>query len=867
MFTDLTLSPFYTSEDDIDKNFLTPVLKEAKTYDRVSAYFTAGSLAAYAEGLEEFCGKEHSYRLIVSKDISEEDFEAMKRGYALRDSLRQEMLADLRRELDISAEKGLSNLAHLIAIGRMDIKIAYNKRGIFHDKFGILTDDAGNRIKFIGSNNETTAAMWQNHESFDVVCSWYDKDGFYGRGIDKCQRIFDAYWDGGYGSVIVRDVDDVVLQEIMRHDKGEMVREAALLMDNACILDVVDGRFLLHLNVEDRGEYLKTRGFMRRIKKYMDRDAEERTGKILFREGLSHIDCIAIDKLLADRIPKEGYTYRMTEVLKDFIREREIHIDERSTMGLDIKRRDERLLERFEEFAVIVNHRMERKLRERQMWDAFFMTTMVKSGNFSVPGSGKTSSVLGMYAFLQERAGMRRIVMVGPKNSFGSWIDEFQACFGDKQELCLFNLHDEEPRTKEENRRLLRYHFENYNLMLFNYESIGTYEEELKALVARSDTMLVFDEVHKVKGVNGKRAEVALSIASAARYVTVMTGTPIPNGYVDIYNMLHIMFPNEYRSFFGYQLSELKDPTEWEKEEINRKLKPFYCRTTKEQLAVPPVSPDIYREVTASEAESRLFYILREAYGKGNSLLFFLRVLQLESDPAMLMDNISMSDYEDVMEYDAKDIDDIDFKDFSDEVPKLVDACSGLSSKMRCCIEQLVSLVAAGKTAVCWCVFRRTIRKVQQELQRRGIRARFIDGSVEQADRLVIIDDFRKGGFDVLITNPHTLAESVSLHSVCHDAVYMEYTYNLVHLLQSKDRIHRLGLPDGQYTQYYYMMVDFDFQGKPVSVDKAVYERLQEKEQLMLTAIDDGVLEDTTTSDEDLEMIFAEVFGDDWGRS
>ena len=47
----------------------------------------------------------------------------------------------------------------------------------------------------------------------------------------------------------------------------------------------------------------------------------------------------------------------------------------------------------------------------------------------------------------------------------------------------------------------------------------------------------------------------------------------------------------------------------------------------------------------------------------------------------------------------------------------------------------------------------------------------------------------------MLLTNPHTLAESVSLHSVCHDAVYFEYSYNLVHPLQSKDRIHRLGLP------------------------------------------------------------------------
>ena len=80
-----------------------------------------------------------------------------------------------------------------------------------------------------------------------------------------------------------------------------------------------------------------------------------------------------------------------------------------------------------------------------------------------------------------------------------------------------------------------------------------------------------------------------------------------------------------------------------------------------------------------------------------------------------------------------------------------------------------------------------------------------IYGETPLDKRLLLIEEYQQGYYDVLITNPHTLAESVSLHHFCHDAIYYEYSYNLVHLLQSKDRIHRLGLKDGQYTQYYYM--------------------------------------------------------------
>ncbi|MFR5892341.1 MAG: SNF2-related protein [Bacilli bacterium] len=35
-----------------------------------------------------------------------------------------------------------------------------------------------------------------------------------------------------------------------------------------------------------------------------------------------------------------------------------------------------------------------------------------------------------------------------------------------------------------------------------------------------------------------------------ANYKVGLTGTPIPNSYTDIYNLLHILFPDEYENFF-----------------------------------------------------------------------------------------------------------------------------------------------------------------------------------------------------------------------------------------------------------------------------------------------------------------------------
>lgn len=109
----------------------------------------------------------------------------------------------------------------------------------------------------------------------------------------------------------------------------------------------------------------------------------------------------------------------------------------------------------------------------------------------------------------------------------------------------------------------------------------------------------------------------------------------------------------------------------------------------------------------------------------------------------------------------------------------------------------------------------------------------------------------------------HTLAESVSLHNKCHDAIYFEYSYNLVHLLQSKDRIHRLGLPDGQYTQYYFLEEQYvTNDGEPFSLDEKIYDRLREKEQIMLDAIENNVLEKGSTTQEDLDIIFKDIIDD-----
>ena len=77
--------------------------------------------------------------------------------------------------------------------------------------------------------------------------------------------------------------------------------------------------------------------------------------------------------------------------------------------------------------------------------------------------------------------------------------------------------------------------------------------------------------------------------------------------------------------------------------------------------------------------------------------------------------------------------------------------------------------------------------------------------------------------------------------------------------MQSKDRIHRLGLPNNQYTQYWYLENYYDIEGETYSLDQNIYQRLLDKEQIMLDAISQQSIESVTTTEEDLELVLGKL--------
>ena len=214
-------------------------------------------------------------------------------------------------------------------------------------------------------------------------------------------------------------------------------------------------------------------------------------------------------------------------------------------MGVALKENVNRFEDEFALFRNVISESVSRPLKTLHLQSAFYMYKMARAANFSVPGAGKTAMVLGVFAYLNSGKAkfgefVSRILVVSPINAFESWKSEFQKTFGPKKKLRVVDVQDGNFDGD------LRRRWAVSNLVLVNYESLPKYHDQLIDLID-GQTMIVFDEVHRIKGVNATRATAAMDLCDKAFFRYVLTGTPIPNSYCDIYNFLHLLYKKNIR--------------------------------------------------------------------------------------------------------------------------------------------------------------------------------------------------------------------------------------------------------------------------------------------------------------------------------
>ena len=857
-----TIKPYYTK--DLVRNFYQPLLSEATLYRRVSGYFSTKGLDLYADGLEELAKNGGKVQFIISKEISQEDYIKIKQGYDLLNELKPLRLSEQNDRLNSQAQEQLGNLAFMIATGRARVKVALTNKGLFHDKFGIISTDS-ELVFFSGSANETRGGITTNYESITVDVSW-DKSKNVNSRIQSSVERFDRLWNDIEPGVKVIEASELAYKEIAKYQHQSKVEDLGIANDSYENTDLPENIISFQLSgnsiVRLDNTSPKLTDADRKLKQGSDISYFFENDNKTIKSTATYKDIERIIDTTKSRAYRKNIDVIVSEAVEELLTRNKYSIEQYRILG-DVYRDDlnsfpEDKKISFSEFSKIVQSEVSRPLLDLHLRSAFYEYEMTRSGNFSVPGAGKTAMILGVFAYLnrqgaQSNERIDRMLVVSPINAFDSWQREFRAVFGKKKELKSIDT-----QSFRDFEHQLNVSWSVSNLVLVNYEALPAHANQLKQLI-NDRTMLIFDEVHRIKNPDGKRAKKALEIALIPKFKYVLTGTPIPNTYQDIYNFLHILYGNEYNSFFGWDLNQLKNPKIREIEEINIKMHPFYWRTNKNDLEVPPAEPD--SEIIVTPSSEQMDLVESIYYNEPSSLAKLIRLIQASTNPSLVNEVI---DYNELMSFDDDgDVNGISKKEFDEllggtyEEPSRntyskLNVDQMVSPKFVQGIDLVIDLVNEGKKVLVWGIFVDTIQKITQSLRDRGVRTNLVYGGTAKDRRVALINEFRDGDVQVLVSNPQTLGESISLHQTVHDAVYFEYDFNLTFMLQSRDRIHRLGISPNQYTRYYYLQTKAEdiLSSRPGYIDQKIYKRLKEKEQIMYKAIDDNTLSIEYSMDE-----------------
>ena len=473
-----------------------------------------------------------------------------------------------------------------------------------------------------------------------------------------------------------------------------------------------------------------------------------------------------------------------------------------------------------------------RELKWFQKRDLRHLLSIQNGANFSVPGSGKTTVAFALH--LLTSASEQHVLIVCPKAAFPAWREIVADCMdpaGPNREP--FHVLAGSDRTMEAaltggGRRFVI----NYDLLIQHPALFGTY-------LARRPVHLILDESHRMKaGEASQRGALLLSLAPLPVRRDVLSGTPMPQAPSDIVSQLNFLWPGQG---LGLQINQGTPPREV--------LGSLYVRTTKEELGLPPRYTH-FHQVGMGRGQLALYALVRSealrqlANIRSGSIDFagarksVMRLLQLSSNPMLALRAITT----DITGINSGLVDQV--------------AEDGPSPKMLAVAAKARELAMNGRKSVIWTIFTDTIE--QMMLMLADLNPVSLYGAVPSGE--TSDPETREGRLErfhkdddcmVMIANPAAAGEGISLHTVCHEALYLDRSYVSTHYLQSIDRIHRLGLDPNETTNVHIFQTRAP-QGLGC-IDHSVSRRLALKVRAMQQLLDDRDLHQIALDEENAE--------------
>ena len=400
-----------------------------------------------------------------------------------------------------------------------------------------------------------------------------------------------------------------------------------------------------------------------------------------------------------------------------------------------------------------------------------------------------------------------RLLVIAPKNAFAAWDEQITD--------CMPQLSIQFARLRGGRDNIAQALQADPRFMLITYQQLTRVVDLLAAHCSQHPTFIFLDESHHIKsGAAKPTARAVLDLSYVATGKLIMSGTPMPQSSADLVPQMSFLYPEIVT----------------DENSVIDLIRPVYVRTNKAELGLPPVTRHLIA-LSMAPMQYQLYKLLKFELARtlanlntrnsqalralGRSVM---RLLQFTSNPALLSSEIGFI-HRDLL---------------------AATLAEGDGPKLSTYFKRTRQLAREGHKVLVWSSFRANVEYIADRMADLG--AVYIHGGVDTGDE---DDDEKREGkikrfhddenVRIMVANPAAAGEGVSLHRVCHHALYLDRTFNAAHYLQSEDRIHRYGLALDQET----LIEIVECIG---SVDETVRSRLEFKIGAMADVLDNSSL-------------------------
>ncbi len=506
-----------------------------------------------------------------------------------------------------------------------------------------------------------------------------------------------------------------------------------------------------------------------------------------------------------------------------------------------------------------------RELRQFQMRDLRHLLGLSHGANFSVPGAGKTTVAYAVYAAQRATERVAQMLVVAPLSAFDSWQTEVGLSFASTRAPNVGTFGESIPRDAE--------------VVLVNYHRLAGNYSPLAKWVASTPTLVLLDEAHRMKrGWAGQWGAACLNLAFLAARRDILSGTPAPQGPADLVALIDYLWPGQARRVLPAPALVSPPPADAGRQ-VGRAIEPLFARTRKSELGLDKPRLSVV-EIQPDGLHAAIYQALVDRYA-GTLTVSMNDRAQLSQMGDVVMYLLEAATNPHLLSAGSSDQDAVEFRHPPLDVPvgsRLWDLLQQYNQyetpgKFRTLVQLVAANAEAGRKTLIWSNFVRNLLSLERMLA--VYKPALIYGAIPSEvsapeasrTREAELAKFRTDADClVLLANPASMSEGVSLHQICHDAVYLERTFNAGQYLQSVDRIHRLGLAPDQQTRITFLLskgtIDEVVDGRVADKASRLGEMLDDTDLVTMALPSDEDYGPAIDTYDDLVALFAHLRGE-----